>query len=258
MQEHITEKISAYLDHEMPKEERQAIAEHLLQCEKCRDEHDRIKLGAALASHLKRADAPENLWNEIENALDAKRQPQISPIPAFSFLGSRGLAAAALLIGLALATVVYLGLAKNESTELVKNEPMFNQNERVETPPASTPDETLTNRDTVGQIPSNANSNIISPDTILNTKIQPENTSTNLRTLPKTVSNQKAANQRETNVPKNNLPAWNVETLAGTPTAGNEAIGENGKLSVGEFLETDANSRARGRQERLALLRKTA
>jgi hypothetical protein len=41
------------------------------------------------------------------------------------------------------------------------------------------------------------------------------------------------------------LPAWNVETIAGMPTAGNEAIGENGKLSVGEFLETDANSRAR-------------
>jgi hypothetical protein len=41
------------------------------------------------------------------------------------------------------------------------------------------------------------------------------------------------------------LPAWNVETLAGTPTAGNEAIGEKGKLVVGEFLETDANSRAR-------------
>ena len=78
---HITEKLSAYLNHELPKEERQAIAEHLLQCESCRREHDEIKFGAALASNLKRADAPENLWNEIENALDSKKPWQTSLIP---------------------------------------------------------------------------------------------------------------------------------------------------------------------------------
>jgi len=42
-----------------------------------------------------------------------------------------------------------------------------------------------------------------------------------------------------------NLPAWNVETLAGTPIAGSRTISQNGKLEVGQFLETDANSRAR-------------
>ncbi len=30
---HITEKLSAYLNHELLREERQAISEHLLQCE---------------------------------------------------------------------------------------------------------------------------------------------------------------------------------------------------------------------------------
>jgi len=41
------------------------------------------------------------------------------------------------------------------------------------------------------------------------------------------------------------LPAWNVETIAGTPRAGSRLVSENGKLSVGQFLETDANSKAK-------------
>ncbi len=48
---------------------------------------------------------------------------------------------------------------------------------------------------------------------------------------------------KETIKAQNNLPSWNVETLAGTPKVGNSF--ENGKLSVGQFLETDANSRAK-------------
>ncbi|HEX9963237.1 MAG TPA: FecR domain-containing protein, partial [Pyrinomonadaceae bacterium] len=233
---HIQEKLSAYLNQELPKDERQAIAGHLMRCEKCRGEHDRIKLGAALASHLKRSDAPENLWNEIENALDKKRQPRASLIPAFSFFGSRALATAAvLLIGLGLVAAVYFGLSKNESTEVAKNESSLGQGANVEMPKiTSTPDEALTNENTIAQIPSSANSNIISPET-----------NPNVRILPEAVPNQPFANQKETIIVKNNLPAWNVETIAGTPTAGNEAIGETGKLGVGQFLETDANSRAR-------------
>jgi FecR protein/Putative zinc-finger len=246
MQKHVKEKLSAYLNHELPKDERQAIGEHLLQCEKCRDEHDRIKLGMALASRLKRAAAPENLWNEIENALDGKRQPQISAIPAFSFFNSRGLlaTAAALLIGLALVTIVYFGLSKNEPAEVVKNEPTSNQTVKTETPQIiSTPDEILMNENANAQILPSANSNIISTSANVNVQLQPKNQNSNIRTLPKAVPPNPPT--RETIIAQSNLPAWNVETLAGTPTAGNEAIGENGKLSVGEFLETDANSRAR-------------
>ena len=88
-EKHVQEKLSAYLNHELPKEERQAIAEHLLQCENCRNEHDEIKLGAALASQLQRADALENLWSKIENALDEKKQSQTSLLPQFSFFSSR-------------------------------------------------------------------------------------------------------------------------------------------------------------------------
>lgn len=67
---HYKEKLSAYLHHELPKEERQMIAEHLLQCESCRKEHDEIKLGVELADKLESFDAPNAVWNRIENSLD--------------------------------------------------------------------------------------------------------------------------------------------------------------------------------------------
>jgi ferric-dicitrate binding protein FerR (iron transport regulator) len=241
---HIQEKLSAYLNRELPKEARQAIAEHLLQCEKCRDEHDRIKLGVALASHLKRAAAPENLWNEIENALDKKRQPKVSLIPAFSFSNSRGLlaTAAVLLLGLGLASAVYFGLLKNDSAQIARNEPPAKQNAGIETPRiVSTPDE-----NTNALIPANVNSNVILPSANLNVQIQPKAANSNVRTLPEINPLQPPGSvPPETLIAQNNLPAWNVETLAGTPTAGNQAISANGKLIVGQFLETDANSRAR-------------
>jgi hypothetical protein len=249
MQKHITAKLSAYLNHELPKEERQTIAGHLLQCEKCRDEHDRIKLGVALASQLKRADAPENLWNEIESALDKKRPPRVSLIPVFSFFNSRAslATAAALLLGLGLISAVYFGWLKNDSAEVVRNTPPANQNAKVETPQiVSTPIEVLTNENANAQIPASANSNVTSPNPNLNVQIQPKETNSNVRTLPKINPIQPTNNQpHETGIAQNDLSAWNVETIAGTPTAGNQPISENGKLAVGQFLETDANSRAR-------------
>src|SRR6185503_20903477 len=38
--------------------------------------------------------------------------------------------------------------------------------------------------------------------------------------------------------------AWRVKRLDGAPTVGTERISKNGELAVGEWLETDANSRA--------------
>lgn len=42
----------------------------------------------------------------------------------------------------------------------------------------------------------------------------------------------------------NGKPAWRVKRLDGTPKVGAERISNNGELAVGEWLETDANSRA--------------
>ena len=42
----------------------------------------------------------------------------------------------------------------------------------------------------------------------------------------------------------NGKPYWQVTTLDGKPTIGKEGIASNGKLAVGEWLETDGNSKA--------------
>lgn len=230
MDKHITEKLSAFLNHELPPAERQAVAEHLLNCQTCRNEHDAIKLGAAFASQLKRADAPRNLWNEIENALDEKRQ--VSLVPNFSFFNSRGLlaTAAALLIGFGLLTAAYFVLSKNKSQEVAKIE-MPSNNANLETPPTrQTPNEVLANQNSNTQTSLNVNSNV---------QIQQPNKNPSVRSSPETKPIEPKI------LPSNNLPAWNVETLAGTPKAGSQTILQKGKLAVGEFLETDASSRAK-------------
>jgi hypothetical protein len=238
MQEHITEKLSAYLNHELLKDERQRIAGHLLQCENCRNEHDEIKLGAALATQLKRADAPGGVWTEIENALDKKTKKQAVLIPHFSFFSSRNLAltTAALLIGFGLITAFYLGFFVNKSPEIVKTEPTANKTANVEIPEiVSTAEEISANQNTSPQILPNVSSSV---------QIEPLKTDSNVKILPKTNSNQKL-NKPETITAQNNILSWSVEAIAGAPTAGNRVISENGKLAVGQFLETDANSRAR-------------
>ena len=42
----------------------------------------------------------------------------------------------------------------------------------------------------------------------------------------------------------NGKPAWRVKRIDGTPRVGAEQISNNGELAVGEWLETDGNSRA--------------
>ena len=86
MDKHYKEKLSSFVNHELPKDEQRTIGEHLLLCADCRAEHDEIKFGAMLANQLNQANVPENLWNKIENSLD-KRDEKV--FPTFAFFGSR-------------------------------------------------------------------------------------------------------------------------------------------------------------------------
>lgn len=229
MQEHITEKLSAYLNHELPPAERQTIAEHLLSCQSCRNEHDEIKFGAALAGNLKRSDAPEDLLNEIKIALDKKEKSRFSSVPNFPFFGERGFAtASAFLIGFGLVTAFYFGFFRNAAPEIVKTETPV-QNANVETAQIlSPPSKIAANQNSTAQILPNANSNI---------QIQ---TADLIQSNPPQVNRIESENNKnETVVAQKNLPAWNVETIAE-----NQTITEKGKLAVGEFLETDSTSRA--------------
>lgn len=224
-EKHYKEKLSEFVNHELPNDERQLVAGHLLLCADCRTEHDAIKLGAALASNLERADAPENVWKRIENALDNSEEKRSFLFPNFAFFSSRAFAAAAgLLLICGLIAALYFGLDRSETPEIVeKQTPGANP----EVPRViSTPDQALTNQSTNSAIPEIVESNI---------PITPPDSKTSPKIAP--------VQPRETYLAQNNLPSWNVETLAGTPKIGNSF--DSGKLAVGQFLETDANSRAR-------------
>ncbi len=233
---HYKEKLSEFVNHELPQDQRQSVAEHLLQCADCRSEHDQIKLGAALASRLKQRDAPENLWNKIANNLDEEEKSRVSSIPTFAFFGPRSiLAAAGLLIVFGLFAVIYLGVFKTAAPEIAKNEAPANVAVSQVT---LAPDEIIANRKTTAANQTAETDSLIQApaEENLPVKAQPPIKDSNVETLPK-------IKREEPIVAQKDPASWNVETLAGVPKVGNSADG--GKLSVGEFLETDANSRAR-------------
>lgn len=225
-EKHYKEKLSEFINHALANDERQAVAEHLLQCAECRAEHDEIKLGATLAAHLKQTDAPENLWHKIENSLDGKRE-KTSVFPTFAFFSLRGLAVTTVLLAVGLAAVYFVFL-RNDSPQIVRNEPPTTTPQIV-----SPPNEIIPNQNQTAQ--TNA-ANQSAPDANLN----PQTAASNIKISPENPPVQ----------PKNvissvNLPAWNVETLAGMPKAGDQILDGNGKLTVGEILETDAVSKAK-------------
>lgn len=74
-EKHYKKELSAFINHELSPDRRQAVGEHLLHCQACRSEHDEIKIGAALAQNLRRADAPGRVWNKIEAGLNGKNAP---------------------------------------------------------------------------------------------------------------------------------------------------------------------------------------
>ena len=206
--------LSAFVNHELSKSDHQEIAEHLMLCAECRDEHDRIKLGAALAGRMRQADAPVSVWNEIENSIDRKTSPQMTLIPEGTFFGLRnlaGYAVAFLLVG-GLVSVAYLMLFRPDPNKT---------NVAVATPEQirpAIPD--------VANLPVNiqanteqANSNIAVP--------------ANSNVVTPAIQSPELASR----------PAWQFETISGSPTVG-EASTAN-RLAVGDFLETDASSSAR-------------
>lgn len=215
---HYKEKFSAYINQELPKEERQEIAEHLLQCEDCRAEHDSVKLGASLAGMLRQADAPPGTWEAIETAMAGAAKP------AASFFNFRALAAACavILAVLGIGATVYLGLIRDTTPPVAESQPP-----QIAPPlPAPAP---------------------ATPETSASVQITPDN-GLPAPAAPAPVPAGPGADKYPAPVgpkaPSAAPPAsWNFETIAGLPKVG--ASSDSGKLAVGDFLETDAASRAR-------------
>ncbi len=105
---HVTKRLSAYSDGELPAAERVRVEAHLAACARCRTEYEEVRLGVALASHLETVPAPETLWGRIEAELDsparAERGTARDAVPVWQ--GWRAWGAVAAVLALA----VWLGM----------------------------------------------------------------------------------------------------------------------------------------------------
>lgn len=218
---HINEKLSAYCNQELTMEERQEVADHLLRCQRCRKDYDEIKLGVALAQQLPRVDAPHGMWNEIERSLaNQKQKESFVSSPFLSILSWQSLVAACavLLLVVGLSFVWYL--KTNKKVEVV------NDNRKQEE-----------KKEVIATLPSPTPQPIVSPTP---QPQEPKETMASQEETPK---------QQRPNQPKNETvvssAAWQVDCIEGAPKVGERTITDTGSLSVGQYLETDNNSRAR-------------
>ena len=209
---HYEEKLSAYVDAELKRYERQAIAEHLLVCEVCRREHDELKLGAMLVSRLPAADAPAAVWANIQNILDGREGRRMGLIPDAARLSWRNAFAFVAAIGAVsvLSALIYLNLLSvGPDTARQPQDPPSRPQVQEQQPPADNPETTTANAS--DEHPAGDQNSNTSPATV----------------------------QR----PPADGPAWEVETVAGKPLIGDGT--DANRIAVGELLETDARSRAK-------------
>lgn len=226
---HYKEKFSAYINHELPREERQEIAEHLLQCEDCRAEHDQVKLGANLAAMLQQKDASADTWRGIEAAMSGEQKAVAVP-----FYNTRAWAlgaAASLAVLIGVGAIAYFVMTRNGKEPVAENQPVI-----------STPVPVTTTQPEITPTPT---SGTVATETSETTQPVPETASEIAQNKPASdpiITPRVGRNPMSTR-PAAHKKTWNFETLAGTPSLG--ASSGDGKLAVGDYLETDANSRAR-------------
>lgn len=214
---HYKERLSEFVDQQLPADLRQAVGEHLMQCDECRREHDAIRLGAGLAGKLERSDAPANLWMAIENDLDGDHA-HVTMIPdrrPFNLRMAAGFAMAVVVVGF-LTGLVYRGLFVVDAPTVVTN--------KGETPvvPVEPPV-----------------SNAMVPTPVI------DNSNVANASVPSTGTTPSNSTEGNTAVPATNetFAYWQVDTLAGNPQIGSGT--DPGKLAVGSYLVTDGSSRAR-------------
>lgn len=215
-EEHYTSQLSAFVNHELEKSTQREIAEHLMVCAACRAEHDHIRFGAAIAGKLEGRDAPPSLWTSIEASLDNGKRSPFGLMPDRSFFDIRGFAglAAAGLIVTAFVSLAYLMLFTRDHEQVTATDPTISQPQPIR---PMTPDNAVAS-------PSNS---------------QQSHEIANTNTAPFTLPD---ANGVQT-VPATATAGFEFDTISGKPLVGSASTA--GSLSVGDYLETDSNSRAR-------------
>jgi hypothetical protein len=167
-----------------------------------------------LAEQLPRASAPASMWSEIERALsESSHTANLSAKPsrqrhAFSL---RPLAVTCAALLLAIGAVWFFARQPNRAPQVAEKE-----------------------RQTSGANP-NAETNQSEKQN------QPENQSEIVNSSTPPVNPNDKQMKPAT---RQSGPAWEVARLEGSPKVGAEHIEGSGRLAVGEWLETDASSRA--------------
>jgi len=95
---HVTKKLSALLNGELTSDESNRVRQHLIGCKRCRAEYEEIKLGVQLAERIQLEPAPQEIWNEIENALDRGEPRLVLREDSRTFYWASAVAVAAMLI----------------------------------------------------------------------------------------------------------------------------------------------------------------
>jgi anti-sigma factor RsiW len=214
--QHVNQKLSAYCHGELSDEESRGVAEHLIGCTRCRREFEEIKFGVKLAEQLPGTSAPASIWSEIERALaENSRTANQSAKPfrlrrAFS-LRPIAITSAALILSIG-AVWFFAHQQPNKAPQIAGNErqaggPIMETNQSGKQNQPEKPTETAGS-----STPPDASGN-------------------------KPVEVKPAAGQQS-------VSTWEVARLEGSPTVGANRIEGSGRLAVGEWLETDASSRA--------------
>ena len=73
---HVSGRLAAYCDGQLPITEARAVDAHLSSCARCRAERDEIQVTAGLIRQLRIVSAPASLWAGIEAELDARPAPR--------------------------------------------------------------------------------------------------------------------------------------------------------------------------------------
>lgn len=212
LSQHVNRKLSAYCHGELSEEESRRVAEHLIGCQSCRREFEEVKFGVRLAEKLPRVSAPASLWSEIETALSERSRSQAQAEKraerksAFGWQPLIPISAVMILVLVIGALWFFKHQPENRSQLAGKDQQ-----------PGVTNSTEATNESVTERQPEIANSNSpINPDK------QPV----------------------EVLAPRADGATWEVARLAGAPKVGTERIEGEGRLAVGEWLETDATSRA--------------
>lgn len=219
LSKHVTENLSAYCHGELPDDESRTVAEHLIGCQRCRQEFEEIKFGVKLAEQLPLANAPAALRSEIETALNGAPKSIASGSKSdgrtpFWRWNPLATACAALLLVLAIGMIWYYTRQPASPPEVVKTSAPPSQEQSGDSQSSPT---TAQNPATSGSDQQSGNPNS-------------SGESVDIKPVPR--SNEAS-------------PAWEVARVAGAPKVGATLIEGSGHLAVGEWLETDNTSRAK-------------